>query len=146
VAAADSDGDDDMITGINVTPLVDVTLVLLIIFMVTAKLVVNRALPHDLPKAASAVETEVVFAVTVDGREHVTVGGTAVAGDGVLRDRAVAALRKTPDARAVIQASGDVRHATIVRVMDTLRQGGFAKIGFAVERSAPLPPSEQPVR
>ena len=44
---------EDAITGINVTPLVDITLVLLIIFMVTAKLIVSKSVPLDLPKAAS---------------------------------------------------------------------------------------------
>jgi biopolymer transport protein ExbD len=49
---------DDAITGINVTPLVDVTLVLLIIFMVTAKIIVSQSIPLDLPKAAKGVELQ----------------------------------------------------------------------------------------
>jgi biopolymer transport protein ExbD len=53
------------ITGINVTPLVDITLVLLIIFMVTPKLVVSRALPLDLPKAATGSEVQQVFALSL---------------------------------------------------------------------------------
>ena len=54
MAGFSSDKPSAPITGINVTPLVDITLVLLIIFMVTAKLVVSRAMPMDLPKAATA--------------------------------------------------------------------------------------------
>jgi len=50
--ASVSNNDEEGINGINVTPLVDVTLVLLIIFMVTAKLIAGRAIPLDLPKAA----------------------------------------------------------------------------------------------
>jgi len=53
------------ITGINVTPLVDITLVLLVIFMVTAKLVVSRALPMDLPKAATGGEVQQIFSVSL---------------------------------------------------------------------------------
>ena len=45
---------DEMLTGINVTPLVDITLVLLIVFMVTAKLIASPSMPLDLPKAANA--------------------------------------------------------------------------------------------
>ena len=51
--AASNDDDDGLIAGINVTPLVDVTLVLLIIFMVTAKILVSQGMLMDLPKAAS---------------------------------------------------------------------------------------------
>ena len=64
--AASTQSDDDIITGINVTPLVDITLVLLIIFMVTAKLVMAQAMPLDLPKAATAGETQTVFTVSID--------------------------------------------------------------------------------
>ncbi|MGG2334411.1 ExbD/TolR family protein, partial [Salmonella enterica] len=63
----------DGITGINVTPLVDITLVLLIIFMVTAKMIVSQSVPLDLPKAASGVEVQVVFSVVLaaDGTAQV---------------------------------------------------------------------------
>lgn len=141
--AAQETGSDDaeMITGINVTPLVDVTLVLLIIFIVTAKLVVARAVPHDLPRAATAHETEVVFAVALDPAGAVSVEGRPIVQDQELRSLAAAALARDPDVRAVIQAAGEARHAVVVRVMDILRQAGLAKIGFAVDRSAPLPGS-----
>jgi biopolymer transport protein ExbD len=51
--AATPVSDDEGITNINVTPMVDITLVLLIIFMVTAKIMVSQAVPLDLQKAAS---------------------------------------------------------------------------------------------
>jgi biopolymer transport protein ExbD len=141
VAAADARADDeDIISDINVTPLVDITLVLLIIFIVTAKLVVSQAIPHDLPKAATAGETEVVFAVNVDAEGRVSVDAQAIARDEDLRDRALAALGKDPELRAVIQASGDARHAAVLRAMDVLRQAGVSKIGFAVDKIAPLEP------
>ena len=52
-----------IITGINVTPMVDVTLVLLVIFIVTAKIVVTPAVPLDLPPASKSEEVQVVFSV-----------------------------------------------------------------------------------
>ena len=145
--AGDSRADDeDIISGINVTPLVDITLVLLIIFIVTAKLAVTRAIPHDLPRAATAGETEVVFAVSVDAQGRVSVDAQPVSRDEELRDRAVAALGKDPELRAVIQASGDARHVAVMRAMDVLRQAGVSKIGFAVDKVAPLqaPASARP--
>ena len=53
MAGGASNDDDGLISAINVTPLVDVTLVLLIIFMVTARIIQNQGVPMDLPKAAS---------------------------------------------------------------------------------------------
>jgi biopolymer transport protein ExbD len=143
MAAVERADEDDIIAGINVTPLVDITLVLLIIFIVTAKLVVTRALPHDLPKAATAGETEVVFAVTVDADGRMSADGLPLARDEDLRDRAVLALKKDRELRAVIQASGEARHAAVLRAMDVLRQAGVGKIGFAVNKAAPLAPPSQ---
>ena len=53
MAANTQTSEEGLFSGINVTPLVDITLVLLIIFMVTAKLIVSQTLPMDLPKAAT---------------------------------------------------------------------------------------------
>jgi biopolymer transport protein ExbD len=139
-AGSRTDDDDDIISGINVTPLVDITLVLLIIFIVTAKLTVTHAVPHDLPRAATGGETEVVFAVSVEADGRFAVNAQPIARDEELRDRALVALGKDPELRAVIQASADARHAVVLRAMDVLRQAGVSKIGFAVDRTAPLSP------
>jgi biopolymer transport protein ExbD len=63
---------EEAITGINVTPLVDIVLVLLIIFMVTAKLIVSKSVPLDLPKAASGSDIQTVFSIVLaaDGRRR----------------------------------------------------------------------------
>ena len=121
------------ITGINVTPLVDITLVLLIIFMVTAKLVVNNeALPLDLPRAASGSAVQQVFniALFVDGT--VKVNGEAVHGDDALVSRAKAAVALDREVRAVIDADGSIAHWQVMHVLDILRQAGASKIGFGV--------------
>ena len=64
--AAAAHNDDDLITGINVTPLVDITLVLLVILMVTASYVVSRAIPMELPKGATAETTPTTLSVSID--------------------------------------------------------------------------------
>src|ERR1035441_6995865 len=74
MAGGASQDADEAITGINVTPLVDVTLVLLIIFMVTTKIVMNQTVPLDLPKAATGTsDVQVVFSIVLaaDGRAMV---------------------------------------------------------------------------
>jgi biopolymer transport protein ExbD len=129
-----SSGDQD-ITGINVTPLVDITLVLLIVFMVTAKLVMSQAMPLDLPKAASAGAVSSVFTVSIDASGAITANGQALA-DAAALDRAVhAELQKTPDLRAVIAASQKTAHGSVMTVLDTLRGAGLSKVAFAAERT-----------
>ena len=57
--------DDDLITGINVTPLVDITLVLLVVMMITASYVASKTIPMELPKSATGETTPVVLAVSI---------------------------------------------------------------------------------
>jgi biopolymer transport protein ExbD len=129
-----SSGDQD-ITGINVTPLVDITLVLLIVFMVTAKLVMSQAMPLDLPKAASAGAVSTVFTVSIDAAGAISANGQPVS-DSAALDRAVhAELQKTPDLRAVIAASRQAAHGSVMTVLDTLRGAGMSKVAFAAERT-----------
>lgn len=125
---------DQDITGINVTPLVDITLVLLIVFMVTAKLVMSQAMPLDLPKAASAGAVSTVLTVGVDRAGNLMANGKPMA-DAAALERAVRAeLQKTPDLRAVIAASREAAHGSVMGVLDTLRSAGLAKVAFAAER------------
>jgi biopolymer transport protein ExbD len=121
------------ITGINITPLVDITLVLLIIFMVTAKLIVsNRSLNVDLPKAASRDTVQEIFSLALLPSGVIQVNGRDVDGDDELVELARRARAAHRDLRAVIQADGSVPHRRVMHVLDLLRQAGVSKIGFAV--------------
>jgi biopolymer transport protein ExbD len=126
------------ITGINVTPLVDITLVLLIIFMVTAKLVVSRAMPMDLPKAATGGEVQQVFSVSLleDGSTHVD--GERAPEDSALLAKAKAALERDSELRAVVQADGAVPHRRVMHTLDILRQAGIARVAFGVQQGPPV--------
>ena len=134
MAASSSDNGDD-ITGINVTPLVDITLVLLIIFMVTAKLVVSQAMPLDLPKAASAGETQTMFTVTIDSAGVLRANDQVITEDVQLRGMAAGELAKTPDLRAVLSASSKVEHGQVMHVLDLLRGVGITKVAFGAEKT-----------
>src|SRR6187399_1472443 len=144
MASSSSNDDDGMVSGINVTPLVDVTLVLLIIFMVTAKIIVSQGMPMDLPKAASGESLQTVFSVelTMDGK-------TRVDSQGVANDEAISALAKdarakTKDLRAVIRADRKVEHGRVIHVLDLLKRAGIAKIAFAVSPQRDAVPVEAP--
>ena len=131
------DGAEGIIGGINVTPLVDITLVLLIIFMVTAHVTASLAMPVNLPRAAPTTKapierTVLSLELTRDGKLHV---------DGMLveRDEDVARLARTARARtsnldAVIRSDASVEHGRVVRVLDLLKTAGVSNVAFARPR------------
>jgi len=137
VSSSQGGDDDGMVSGINVTPLVDITLVLLIIFMVTAKLIVSQSLPLDLPKAANGQDVQMIFGVELHSNGDTVVNGRKIAGDDAVLPLAKEELAKTPDLRAVIRADTTVQHGRVIRVLDLLKTGGVTKIAFGV---APIPP------
>jgi biopolymer transport protein ExbD len=118
------------IVGINVTPLVDIVLVLLIVLIVTARIVVAPAVPLDLPKAATSEQLQVVLSVIVPVSGPLLVNGAAVPDDDGLLARARDALTKDPDVRAVINADGATVHRRVIHALDLLRQAGIARIAF----------------
>src|SRR5438477_11744942 len=103
MAAAPQQG-PGIISGINVTPLVDITLVLLIIFIVTAKIIVMPAVPLDLPRASQTEELQVIFSVLVPVNGPVLVNGEPAESDEGMLRLAEQALAKDPEVRAVINA------------------------------------------
>jgi biopolymer transport protein ExbD len=136
MASSSNDDEDGIISGINVTPLVDVTLVLLIVFMVTAKIIVSQGMPMDLPKAATGEEVQNVFSVelTTDGKARVD--STPVANDEAIAELARQAKVKNRDLRVVIRADKKVEHGRVIRVLDIMKQAGLSKFAFGV---APAP-------
>jgi biopolymer transport protein ExbD len=133
MAASGNQGDDDgMVSGINITPLVDITLVLLIIFMVTAKLIVSQSLPLDLPKAANGQDIQMIFGVELHSNGDTVVNGKKLANDDGVLPLAREELAKNPELRAVIRADTTVQHGRVIRVLDLLKQGGVTKIAFGV--------------
>lgn len=132
MAGGGQESGDDAITGINVTPLVDITLVLLIIFMVTAKIIVSQSVPLDLPKASSGVEVQVVFSVILAADGTTQVDSRPVPNDDAIFPLAREAHGKNAELRAVIKADSAVPHGRVIHVLDILKQAGVAKIAFGV--------------
>ena len=131
MAAAAHDS-DEMITSINVTPLVDITLVLLIILMITASYVASKAIPLDLPKGATAETTPVTLSVSID-KDGKTYLEAAPIDDAGLRAKVRAARAADPETRAVIAADGRAAHAHVVHVMDLLRREEVTKFAINVD-------------
>lgn len=128
---------DEAITGINVTPLVDIVLVLLIIFMVTAKLIVSKSVPLDLPKAATGSDIQTVFSVVLAADGTTQVDSNTVPSDDAILGLAKTAHEKNPELRAVIKADSAVPHGRVIHVLDLLKQAQVSKIAFGVQPAAP---------
>ncbi len=126
--------DGGMISGINVTPLVDITLVLLIIFMVTATYIVRQAIQVDLPRAANAGEsTGVTLAIILTKDGDIYVDGKKTDESG-LQQVARDALAKDKDTRAIISADKNALHGAVVRVLDLIKGEGVSKFAINIEK------------
>jgi biopolymer transport protein ExbD len=130
--AASAASDDDMITGINVTPLVDITLVLLVTLMVTASYVVSRAIPMELPKGATGESTPTTLSVSID-RDGKTFLDAEPVAEPALRARIKRAHDADPETRAVIAADGRTSHSNVVHVIDLLRRENITKFAINVD-------------
>ena len=124
--------DEEMITGINVTPLVDVALVLLVILMVTATYIVGQTIPMDLPKAATGESLATTLSISIDASGKTWLDGKPIE-RAELRARVRVAKRTKPRARAVIAADGGSRHRSVVSVIDLLRQEGITEFAINVQ-------------
>jgi biopolymer transport protein TolR len=123
---------------INITPFVDVMLVLLIIFMVAAPML-TVGVPVELPRtAAAALPTEQEEPLTVslmaDGRVAIMTTEVAAA-DLIPRLRAVAAERTSN--RLFLRADGSIPYARVMEVMGALNAGGFSNIGLVTDSGGP---------
>ncbi len=125
------DDDHGVIHDINVTPLVDVVLVLLIILMVTATSIVSRTIPMELPQAATGEQTPTTLAVSLDQAGKLFLDAQPVTTEE-LRSSIRKAREENPDLRAVIAADGRVTHAKVVQVIDLLRQEQVTKFAINV--------------
>jgi len=132
MAYAQNQDDGEPISGINVTPLVDVTLVLLIIFMVTASYILARSIPVDLPNASTGEDVMTTFALTItrDGTAYLDGVRTDEAG---IRMRIREAKRKDAGVRVVIAADKSVSHGRVVSMLDLIRREGVSKFAINID-------------
>jgi len=133
---------------INVVPYIDVMLVLLIIFMITAPLL-TQGIKVDLPKAAAEPivtqpnEPPLVMSIDAQGRLYLNVGSTPKQpiDDQTALVRATAALRRSPERTVLVAADLSVAYGRVVQAMVLLQQAGARKVGFQTD--APVKKPEQ---
>lgn len=132
--------DDDLIADINITPFVDIILVVLIIFMVTATTIVQSSIKVNLPEAASGEATESTslgLTLLEDGR--LLLDGERTDAEGVK-----AAIREAKargeEVVCLIAADKSVAHGRVVWLIDLVKSNGVAKFAINIDKSELVPP------
>lgn len=134
MAAFDSGSDNEAIADINVVPLVDIILVVLIIFMVTAPMFMKPTINVNLPKAASGDQTapsKLNIALTADGR--INLNGSFVSEEDV-KLKATDEVAKNTEVQAIISADKDVPHGKVVGVLDIVKGSGVKKFAISIDK------------
>ncbi len=130
-SAADEDGP---ITGINITPLVDVVLVVLIIFMATAPMIARRAIRVEVPKVAKSDKSATdALAVALNGKRELTLGGKPVTLDDLKKALTMAVAAK-PDQPVSLSADKTLPYGEVAELLDAVRSAGVKKVGLEVRR------------
>ena len=136
MAFGTQDETDDVMNEINMTPLVDVMLVLLIIFIITVP-VMKHAVNIDLPRASSEPEQpkpqNILFSVTADGSYY---WNEQKIDDSELPNRLAAEAAKEPQPELHIRGDKAVRYERVAKAMSEAREAGVRKIGFITEPEA----------
>ena len=124
---------------INVVPYIDVMLVLLIIFMVTAPLL-TQGIKVDLPKAGAEplppqAQEPLVLSIDKQGKLYLNVGGspTAAIQEEIVAARVAAALRRTPERMVLVKADESIPYGRVVDAMVILQRSGAKKVGFMTD-------------
>jgi biopolymer transport protein TolR len=130
-----------LLSEINVVPYIDVMLVLLIIFMITAPLL-TQGINVDLPKeAAQPVATEssepLVLSIDRDGKFYLNIGDNtdAALDDAAVVERASAVIRRNPQVQVLVKADQAVPYGRVVRAGSLLTQAGAQKLGLLTDPS-----------
>jgi biopolymer transport protein ExbD len=135
----DSGSEADLFADINITPLTDIFLVLLIIFMVTSSVMatdgaragVRVNLPKGATKEISSSQKDVTVAITTDGK--MVVDGKEVSADS-LRKLFDDAKARDPETQVVVQADEATHHGRVVAVMELAKAAGLRRLAIATRR------------
>ncbi len=140
---SDEESADNVFAEINITPLTDIFLVLLIIFMVTSSVIVNQSgsgarggLRVNLPKGSAAdvtpTEADLSVAILSDGR--IVLAGNVV-GEDELKKALEETKQKNPNTMVIVQADEGVAHGKVVQVMELAKGAGLAQLAIGVREN-----------
>jgi biopolymer transport protein ExbD len=143
--ASIQDGDDEILADINITPMVDIMLVLLIIFMVTAATIMDDSIKIELPEAATGDETEgSLLGVTIDADGGWHLNGNEISEQG-LRDFIQSKRADDDELQAIIAADRGIAHGDVIHLIDVVKQEGVTKFAINIDPpSLPAPGAATP--
>jgi biopolymer transport protein ExbD len=127
--------EDEAISEINVVPLVDIILVVLIIFMVTAPMIMKPSINVNLPKAAAGDKTVpslLNIVISADGKLNLN---GAMADETAVQTKAQEAVAQNPEVQAIISADKETPHGTVVHIIDIVKVAGVKKFAISIEKS-----------
>jgi biopolymer transport protein ExbD len=134
MAMAAGSNEDEVIDGINITPMVDVILVLLVIFMVTANFLKKESININLPKVQAAdpnVSQSVQVALTRDGK-------ILLEGQLITEEKLISTLERDikfrPNMRLTLSADEKLAYGTIMKLMGVIRKSGVSRVALSVKK------------
>ena len=131
-----AEGEDEILSQINTTPLVDVMLVLLIIFLITIP-VVTTSVKVDLPKAATGDSTTPsTVAIVYNAKRELYMNGGRTT-EAEMREKLKAEVALNKDLQAIIGADKSVTHGEVIRIIDIVKLEGVTKFALNIENEAP---------
>lgn len=134
MAMGSSKDEDGIISDINITPMVDIILVLLVIFMVTANFLKKESININLPKVAAAdanVKESKQVAITKDGKFFLE--GRAVTESGLM-DEITREAKYRPNMRVTLSADENLSYGTVSKAMGILRKCGVTRMALSVKK------------
>jgi len=134
--SADESTGDDIVAEINITPLTDIFLVLLIIFMVTTSVISSQGKNVDLPSSAVASQTPAGVTVTITAEDEVAIDGIVVKTDAI-QPALKAALDKAKDKVVVLRGDRQVVLGRAVSILDMAQEAGATGIALATKPPGP---------
>jgi biopolymer transport protein ExbD len=126
--------DRGLVTGINVTPLVDITLVLLIIFMVTATFISEQALQVHLPKVVKEEKApQPALVVTLGSKGELKFNQKNIDLAGLTQQMTVETSVNS-EVKVILKADKDIPYEQLAQVLDAIKMGGVQKVALAMDR------------
>lgn len=136
-------GDSGPVAEINITPFVDVVLVLLVIFMITAPAFLKDRIGIQLPKTVTAdAKGPDTIGLAINRQGQFLWNGNLISEADVERE-AAAAVKSNPEVQALLSADVDSRHADLVRAIDALKRGGLQRFAIQVEKEKTSAPASR---
>lgn len=129
------DQDDEIISGINITPMVDVMLVLLVIFMVTANFIVRQAIEINVPetKTAASISTDKPFEVSLDSNGKLYLGEKEIDNPALQSEILAFKTANSKFPQVILSADKSLDYGLVVGLIDFVREQGVTEFSIHVK-------------